>query len=67
MVVAQQANIHQYDGTGTVLDEEGDPLYGFYWEILGFDNLPLTDMMGPYGSRGEAESACQRAYDDGDY
>lgn len=57
--MTQQANIHHFDGSS--LDEDGECLLGYYFEITS------GDLMGPYGSQAEAEAACQRAYKTGDF
>lgn len=56
-----------HDHKGTVLDEDGDYMVGFYFEICSDLNIPLCLLMGPYGSAIEAEAACQLEYDTGSY
>lgn len=61
------ANIHHFtfdlkqekDG---FFDDEGDPMNGYYYEILNENGKPLHDIMGPYKTYEEAEEACQNAW-----
>lgn len=64
------ANIHCFDGqyTGlTSLDVDGDPLKGWYWELIDGKGHSVCGMRGPYFSRDEAEAACHNAAESGDF
>lgn len=57
------AQIHHFDHTCGYCDDEGDPLIGYYFEILASDGRQLCRLMGPYGSNEEAERACNCEWD----
>ena len=65
------AHIHHFfphPDTGYVeYDEDGDPMLGFYYEIVDAEGEPLMEMMGPYRTPEEAEQACHTAWVNGDY
>jgi hypothetical protein len=44
------------------IDEDGELMYGFYWEILDADAHILSPLMGPYSTYLEAATACQAAW-----
>jgi hypothetical protein len=48
-------------------DEDGDPILGYYYQIVDDLGEPLMEMMGPYGSSDEAEAACHCDWLRGDY
>ncbi len=56
------ANIHHYfvdPKTGAVhLDDDGEPLLGFYYEIVDLHGTAVDGLMGPYGDPVQAERAC---------
>lgn len=56
------ANIHHFNydpGKGDAsYDEEGEPLNGFYFEIIGTNGV-TSGLIGPYNSRDEVEAACK--------
>jgi hypothetical protein len=56
------ANIHFFDNTSKFCDVDGEPLVGYYYELMRPDGKPLCGLMGPYGDKAEAEAACNRAY-----
>jgi hypothetical protein len=60
------ANIHHFPHnpkTGEhYVDSEGDPMCGFYFEILGANGKPLHELTGPYKTADEAERACHNAW-----
>lgn len=58
----QQANaeIHEFDGS--TVDEDGEIMIGWYYRFLDTHDVPISLLMGPYASAGEAEAACQREY-----
>lgn len=53
-------DIHYFDGT--ILDEDGDCLFGYYFEISS-DEMSSSGLIGPYSTGPEAETACQLEYD----
>ena len=65
------AHIHHYfphPETGHVdYDDDGDPIIGFYYQIVDLDGEPLSEMMGPYSNAEEAEEACHREWKSGDF
>lgn len=65
------ANIHHYfphPDTGFVsIDEDGDPILGFYYQLLDDKDEPVSHLMGPYGAAIEAEEAAEKALLTGDY
>ena len=65
------ANIHEFyphPTTGHVeYDEDGDPVLGFYFEILDNNGYPISQILGPYIDAEEAEQACHRAWTIGDF
>ena len=65
------ANIHHFfphPETGFLpFDEEGEPYLGFYFQITDIHGIPMSHLMGPYGSAEEAETACKRAWETDDY
>ena len=68
---AVHASIHHYfphPETGHIdYDEEGDPIMGWYFQVIDNNGLPLTHLIGPYGSSDEAEEACEKAWATGDW
>lgn len=65
------ANIHEFFPhplTGELTkDAEGDPLLGFYFQIVNAQGMAISILMGPYNSGPQAEEACTKAWDEGDY
>ena len=63
------ATIHEFSIINglTHLDEDGDPMIGWYYQFLDIYERPITKLMGPYGTNTEAEKACQKAYDRKDF
>jgi hypothetical protein len=63
--------IHEFSPdpvTGAVdYDEEGDPRLGFYFDIADGQGNALSMLMGPYGSKEQAEAACTLAWERRDY
>ena len=52
------ADIHHFDGSDkTVIDDEGDPRLGWYFQFMGSETEPLTSLLGPYGTSRECEAA----------
>ena len=62
------ANIHHFfaQGNRVKLDDEGEPMIGFYFEIMQ-GSRALSELTGPYNSGPEAEAACRLALKRGDY
>lgn len=64
------ALIHHYgaDEKGDYhLDDDGDPMVGWYWELRDKEGKLLTRQIGPYSSREEAEAAVKKSADEGTY
>jgi len=62
----QKAAIFDFDGRS--LDDDGEVLLGFYWQLL--DNStedPITELMGPYTNFNQCYAALDHAYQTGDY
>lgn len=59
--------IHEYDVTSTHLDDEGDPLLGFYFQFTDSDDQPVSNMIGPYSHNKAAERAALRAFHSRDF
>lgn len=60
------ADIHEFTAQSNELDDDGDPMLGFYWQIMD-GRQPVSHQMGPYMTALEAESACKRAWERQDY
>ena len=43
------------------VDDDGDPMYGYYWEIINPEKPPVR-LMGPYSTYLQAAEACQREW-----
>lgn len=65
------ANIHHFyphPQTGYVdYDGEGDPILGFYFQIVDLTGIPISQLMGPYSTAEDAEEACHKDWKSGDY
>ena len=61
-----EANIHHFTSDpkkGEIfIDDDGEPLHGYYYEIKGADGVPLHDIVGPYNSAADAEQAAINAW-----
>ena len=61
------ANIHHfvYEPTNgqVYYDEHGEPLDGFYYEIIDAEGHAIAPLFGPYANRDEVEAACKREWD----
>jgi len=59
------ANIHFFDPTEgrTYYDDLGEPMAGYYYEIMAADGTLIAKMFGPYANRDEVEAACKREYE----
>lgn len=52
------ADIHHFNKENqTVLDEEGDPRFGWYYQIMKAVEKPMTDLIGPYSDQHECQMA----------
>lgn len=61
----QKAAIYDYDGSSC--DEYGELLFGFYWQLLNNQDVPITGLMGPYPCYDTCYAACDRAFQRHDY
>lgn len=51
------ADIHHFDSKSNVLDEDGEPRVGWYFQIMQNAEVALSELMGPYHKRAECEDA----------
>ena len=55
------AQIHHYDydikETNPHVDDYGEELLGYYYQLFDDNNKPLTNLMGPYSTKDEVEAA----------
>jgi len=53
------AAIHHFgaNNNSDLRDVDGDPLLGWYYQIMNNEDDPATDLIGPYGSSEECEEA----------
>lgn len=57
------ADIHHYEGiNAAIVDDDGDPLSGFYFQLMQGSDEPLTPLTGPYGSKPECERAAMQEW-----
>jgi hypothetical protein len=56
------ALIHCFDIRATVLDDEGCPMLGCYYQFIDTDDEPVSGLIGPYGNAMDAQQAARRAY-----
>lgn len=61
----REALIIPFDGE--FADHDGEPLQGWYWQIVDGHGEQVGGLMGPYATGPEAEAACRRAFERGDY
>ncbi len=61
--------IHEFDPSidPTCLDDEGDPMIGFYYQFTDEDDLPVSGLIGPYSYDKAAEKAAMRAFRANDF
>jgi hypothetical protein len=61
--------IHEFDPNAdpTYLDDEGDPMIGFYYQFTDEDDQPISELIGPYSYDKAAEKAAMRAYRSNDF
>ena len=60
--------IHEYDPSkGVFLDDDGDPMFGFYYQFADDEDTPIGGMIGPYRYGRTAEKAAARAFDTEDF
>lgn len=63
----QSVLIHEFDAhKPPILDDDGDPMIGFYYQFINAEDKPLSGLIGPYKRKGEAATAAQRAFDTND-
>ena len=60
----QDALILEFDGDE--VDDYGEPLLGWYWQMVKSKGNLRGGLMGPYGTSAEAEAACRRAFNRGE-
>lgn len=62
-MIIKHALIHNFEPSNhPCFDDEGDERIGSYYQFIGEDDIPLTDLIGPYRDKRAAEKAAQRAY-----
>lgn len=66
---ACDALIHEFDinRKPITLDEEGDPMVGFYYQFIDINSVPVTGLIGPYKLKLDCVAACKRAFKLKDY
>jgi hypothetical protein len=68
MQEAQHILIHHFENFGhPFLDDEGDRMLGFYYQFIDKNNIPISNMIGPYSIGDEAEKAALKAMREGDF
>ena len=60
------ANIHYFDydpqTNNVCLDEDNEPMFGFYFELIDGDGAALCGLMGPYSTKAEVEEAAHKEW-----
>lgn len=53
------ADIHHFDADNTtgLVDDDGDTLLGWYFQLMRNVAEPITSLIGPYGSQDECHTA----------
>lgn len=53
------ADIHHFNARNKsdMLDVDGDPMLGWYFQLMEGSSVPITELIGPYGSHEECEQA----------
>lgn len=52
------ADIHHYEGIDpNMVDDDGDPLQGWYFQLMRAIGDPISALIGPYGSHSDCEDA----------
>lgn len=51
------ADIHHFDAKANAVDDEGEPLIGWYYQIMQSAEVALSNLIGPYHRRDECEEA----------
>ena len=64
---AVHAKIHHFFNGSSYRDDLGEEARGWYFQVIDNSGLPLTHLIGPYGSSDEAEEACEKAWATGDW
>lgn len=57
------ADIHHFDSKCNAVDEDGDPMLGWYFQIMQSAEIALSDLMGPYHKRAECETAAMTEWE----
>lgn len=62
MQKATDIMIHRFEPSASpTYDDEGDEMLGSYFQLIGADGDPVSDMIGPYGQNWHAERAAMAA------
>lgn len=62
------ALIHEFDPRKPdVLDDEGDPMVGSYYQFIDENEIPVGGLIGPYRDNAAAEAAAVRAFSRRDF
>lgn len=62
------ALIHVFNKDGPIIfDDEGDQMFGFYYQFTDEADQPIAGLIGPYPIRADAEKAAKRAFARKDY
>lgn len=58
------ADIHHFkaENRSEMVDVDGDPMLGWYFQLMEGVNKPLTELVGPYGSHSECEGAALKEW-----
>ena len=69
MTKTRGVTIHKFDPANEVqhFDSEGDQMIGFYYQITGHNDEPISDLIGPYNYGKLAEKAALRAINRNDF
>lgn len=59
MITEAYADIHHFeaDNKAGLVDDDGDTLMGWYFQLMESPQKAITEIFGPYGSRDECELA----------
>lgn len=59
------ADIHHFDSTykGKLIDDDGDTLRGWYYQIVKNDKDPVTQLIGPYPDEEQCQNAAIKEYE----
>ena len=60
--------IHRFDiDKPAYLDDEGDQMVGFYYQLTDLEDKPITTVIGPYSHNTDAERAALHAFRSKDF